>query len=219
MYLSSTSPHVGGPRDERGWWSEEGHGAQFARWEPRWHDNHMLSIFISRQLVAVGACRSVGGSHNTISYLSNSLQVLHIFHIVSKQKTPHWQHKVQSETLECQLQSLSEIKLTFESLRCKNAWPVSMSARHPTEFNNSLPELLCSDDDSGNEDVLDMEYTEAEAENLKRNAEVRNIPLLHNQCGLLILVNCALQIHWSKRSVPQLFYQTFLAVLIIKSIQ
>ncbi|KAM6978630.1 ubiquitin carboxyl-terminal hydrolase 37 [Tautogolabrus adspersus] len=39
------------------------------------------------------------------------------------------------------------------------------------EFNNSLPELLCSDDDSGNEDVLDMEYTEAEAENLKRNAE------------------------------------------------
>ncbi|KAL2081526.1 hypothetical protein ACEWY4_023379 [Coilia grayii] len=39
------------------------------------------------------------------------------------------------------------------------------------EFNNSLPELLCSDDDSGNEDVLDMEYTEAEAEDLKRNAE------------------------------------------------
>ncbi|XP_022595936.1 ubiquitin carboxyl-terminal hydrolase 37 isoform X1 [Seriola dumerili] len=39
------------------------------------------------------------------------------------------------------------------------------------EFNNSLPELLCSDDDSGNEDVLDMDYTEAEAENLKRNAE------------------------------------------------
>lgn len=41
------------------------------------------------------------------------------------------------------------------------------------EFNNSLPELLCSDEDSGNEDVLDMEYTEAEAEDLKRNAEVR----------------------------------------------
>uniref|UniRef100_A0A4W6FFB4 Ubiquitin carboxyl-terminal hydrolase n=1 Tax=Lates calcarifer TaxID=8187 RepID=A0A4W6FFB4_LATCA len=39
------------------------------------------------------------------------------------------------------------------------------------EFNNSLPDLLCSDDDSGNEDVLDMEYTEAETENLKRNAE------------------------------------------------
>ncbi|XP_013873136.1 ubiquitin carboxyl-terminal hydrolase 37 isoform X2 [Austrofundulus limnaeus] len=39
------------------------------------------------------------------------------------------------------------------------------------EFNNSLPELLCSDDDSGNEEVLDMEYTEAEAESLKRNAE------------------------------------------------
>ncbi|XP_061697784.1 ubiquitin carboxyl-terminal hydrolase 37 [Syngnathoides biaculeatus] len=39
------------------------------------------------------------------------------------------------------------------------------------EFNNSLPDLVCSDDDSGNEDLLDMEYTEAEAENLRRNAE------------------------------------------------
>lgn len=44
------------------------------------------------------------------------------------------------------------------------------------EFNNSLPELLCSDDDSGNEDMLDMEYTEAEAENLKRNAESGELP-------------------------------------------
>lgn len=34
--------------------------------------------------------------------------------------------------------------------------------------------MLCSDDDSGNEDVLDMEYTETEAEILKRNAEVLN---------------------------------------------
>lgn len=40
------------------------------------------------------------------------------------------------------------------------------------EFNNSLPDLLCSDDDSGNEDALEMEYSEAEAEELKRNAEV-----------------------------------------------
>lgn len=39
------------------------------------------------------------------------------------------------------------------------------------EFNNSLPELLCSDEDSGNEDVLDMEYSETEAEELKKNAE------------------------------------------------
>ncbi|KAJ8349665.1 hypothetical protein SKAU_G00247950 [Synaphobranchus kaupii] len=39
------------------------------------------------------------------------------------------------------------------------------------EFTNSLPELLCSDEDSGNEDVLDMDYSEAEAEDLKRNAE------------------------------------------------
>lgn len=40
------------------------------------------------------------------------------------------------------------------------------------EFNNSLPDLLCSDDDSGNEDALEMDYSEAEAEVLKRNAEV-----------------------------------------------
>uniref|UniRef100_A0AAR2JH70 Ubiquitin carboxyl-terminal hydrolase n=1 Tax=Pygocentrus nattereri TaxID=42514 RepID=A0AAR2JH70_PYGNA len=39
------------------------------------------------------------------------------------------------------------------------------------EFNNSLPDLMCSDDDSGNEDALDMEYSEAETEQLKRNAE------------------------------------------------
>lgn len=44
------------------------------------------------------------------------------------------------------------------------------------EFNNSLPELLCSDEDSGNEEVLDMEYSEAETEDLKRNAEVRSRP-------------------------------------------
>ncbi|XP_047226998.1 ubiquitin carboxyl-terminal hydrolase 37 isoform X2 [Girardinichthys multiradiatus] len=43
------------------------------------------------------------------------------------------------------------------------------------EFNNSLPELLCSDDDSGNEDILDMEYTEDEAETLKRNAEAGDL--------------------------------------------
>lgn len=40
------------------------------------------------------------------------------------------------------------------------------------EFNNSLPDLVCSDDDSGNEDAMEVEYSEAEAEELKRNAEV-----------------------------------------------
>ncbi|MBN3308434.1 UBP37 hydrolase, partial [Amia calva] len=39
------------------------------------------------------------------------------------------------------------------------------------EFNSSLPDCLCSDEDSGTEDVLDMEYSETEAEDLKRNAE------------------------------------------------
>lgn len=55
-----------------------------------------------------------------------------------------------------------------------------------TEFNNSLPELLCSDDDSGNEDVLDMEYTEAESESLKRNAEVNHQS--HHQLHLCVHV-------------------------------
>uniref|UniRef100_A0A8B9HX62 Ubiquitin carboxyl-terminal hydrolase n=1 Tax=Astyanax mexicanus TaxID=7994 RepID=A0A8B9HX62_ASTMX len=44
------------------------------------------------------------------------------------------------------------------------------------EFNNSLPDLLCSDEDSGNEDTLDMEYSEAEAEELKRNSECGDLP-------------------------------------------
>lgn len=41
-----------------------------------------------------------------------------------------------------------------------------------TEFNRSLPELLCPDEDFGNQDVMDTNHTEAEAESLKRNAEV-----------------------------------------------
>ncbi|KAJ8778975.1 hypothetical protein J1605_013209 [Eschrichtius robustus] len=45
-----------------------------------------------------------------------------------------------------------------------------------SEFNNSFLDSLGSDEDSGNEDVLDMEYTEAEAEELKRNAETGNLP-------------------------------------------
>ncbi|KAL0624595.1 Ubiquitin carboxyl-terminal hydrolase 37 [Plecturocebus cupreus] len=44
------------------------------------------------------------------------------------------------------------------------------------EFNNSFADALGSDEDSGNEDVFDMEYTEAEAEELKRNAETGNLP-------------------------------------------
>uniref|UniRef100_A0A2K6D0H3 Ubiquitin carboxyl-terminal hydrolase n=1 Tax=Macaca nemestrina TaxID=9545 RepID=A0A2K6D0H3_MACNE len=44
------------------------------------------------------------------------------------------------------------------------------------EFNNSFVDALGSDEDSGNEDVFDMEYTEAEAEELKRNAETGSLP-------------------------------------------
>ncbi|XP_050772968.1 ubiquitin carboxyl-terminal hydrolase 37 isoform X2 [Gopherus flavomarginatus] len=44
------------------------------------------------------------------------------------------------------------------------------------EFNSSLLDSVGSDEDSGTEDVLDMEYTETEAEELKRNAEVGDVP-------------------------------------------
>ncbi|XP_036611077.1 ubiquitin carboxyl-terminal hydrolase 37 [Trichosurus vulpecula] len=44
------------------------------------------------------------------------------------------------------------------------------------EFNSSFLDGMGSDDDSGNEEVFDMEYTEAEAEELKRNAETGNLP-------------------------------------------
>lgn len=47
-----------------------------------------------------------------------------------------------------------------------------------SEFNSSFLDSLGSDEDSGNEDVLDMEYTEAETEELKRNAEVGDIIFL-----------------------------------------
>lgn len=52
----------------------------------------------------------------------------------------------------------------------QESYPVSFSCC--LEFNSSLLDSLGSDDDSGNEDFLDMEYSEAEAEELKRNAEV-----------------------------------------------
>uniref|UniRef100_A0A8B9G7B5 Ubiquitin carboxyl-terminal hydrolase n=1 Tax=Amazona collaria TaxID=241587 RepID=A0A8B9G7B5_9PSIT len=44
------------------------------------------------------------------------------------------------------------------------------------EFNSSFLDSVGSDEDSGNEDVLDMEYSEAEAEELKRNAETGELP-------------------------------------------
>ncbi|XP_048724647.2 ubiquitin carboxyl-terminal hydrolase 37 isoform X2 [Caretta caretta] len=44
------------------------------------------------------------------------------------------------------------------------------------EFNSSLLDSVGSDEDSGTEDVLDMEYSEAEAEELKRNAEIGDLP-------------------------------------------
>nr|XP_048314971.1 ubiquitin carboxyl-terminal hydrolase 37 isoform X2 [Myodes glareolus] len=44
------------------------------------------------------------------------------------------------------------------------------------ELNSPFLDSLGSDEDSGNEDIFDMEYTEAEAEELKRNAETGNLP-------------------------------------------
>nr|XP_037857462.1 ubiquitin carboxyl-terminal hydrolase 37 isoform X5 [Chlorocebus sabaeus] len=58
------------------------------------------------------------------------------------------------------------------------------------EFNSSLVDALGSDEDSGNEDVFDMEYTEAEAEELKRNAEVITLVMcmtLKSKRGLLTM--------------------------------
>ncbi|KAM4024449.1 ubiquitin carboxyl-terminal hydrolase 37 isoform 2-T2 [Anomaloglossus baeobatrachus] len=44
------------------------------------------------------------------------------------------------------------------------------------EFNSSFLDGTMSDEDSGNEEVLDMEYTEEEAEELKKNAESGDLP-------------------------------------------
>uniref|UniRef100_A0A6I8RFJ0 Ubiquitin carboxyl-terminal hydrolase n=1 Tax=Xenopus tropicalis TaxID=8364 RepID=A0A6I8RFJ0_XENTR len=44
------------------------------------------------------------------------------------------------------------------------------------EFNNTLMDGMVSDEDSGNEEVLDMEYSEAETEELKKNAETGDLP-------------------------------------------
>uniref|UniRef100_A0A8C1SRW2 Ubiquitin carboxyl-terminal hydrolase 37 n=1 Tax=Cyprinus carpio TaxID=7962 RepID=A0A8C1SRW2_CYPCA len=61
------------------------------------------------------------------------------------------------------------------------------------EFNNSLPELLCSDDDSGNEDGLDMEYSEAETEELKKNAEVSPRRSVY-WCLIYSFIRCSLSL-------------------------
>ncbi|KAM4698023.1 ubiquitin carboxyl-terminal hydrolase 37 isoform 1-T1 [Rhinophrynus dorsalis] len=44
------------------------------------------------------------------------------------------------------------------------------------EFNSTLMDGVGSDEDSGNEDILEMEYTESEAEELKKNADTGNLP-------------------------------------------
>uniref|UniRef100_A0A8C9Z942 Ubiquitin carboxyl-terminal hydrolase n=1 Tax=Sander lucioperca TaxID=283035 RepID=A0A8C9Z942_SANLU len=78
------------------------------------------------------------------------------------------QYSLDQEREEQELQQALAQSLQ-EHVRSKATWPNLQEWNNG--FNNSLPELLCSDDDSGNEDVLDMEYSEAETENLKRNAE------------------------------------------------
>ncbi|XP_018094247.1 ubiquitin carboxyl-terminal hydrolase 37 isoform X3 [Xenopus laevis] len=44
------------------------------------------------------------------------------------------------------------------------------------EFNNTIMDGIVSDEDSGNEEVLDIDYTEAETEELKKNAETGELP-------------------------------------------
>ncbi|KAF7241912.1 Ubiquitin carboxyl-terminal hydrolase 37 [Varanus komodoensis] len=64
------------------------------------------------------------------------------------------------------LQEQQEAREQKEDDDLKRATELSLQ-----EFNSSLLDSLGSDEDSGNEDFLDMEYSEAEAEELKRNAE------------------------------------------------
>ncbi|XP_028597904.2 ubiquitin carboxyl-terminal hydrolase 37 isoform X1 [Podarcis muralis] len=69
------------------------------------------------------------------------------------------------------LQEQQEAREQKEDDDLKRATELSLQ-----EFNSSLLDSLGSDEDSGNEDVLDMEYSEAEAEELKRNAETGELP-------------------------------------------
>ncbi|XP_070585449.1 ubiquitin carboxyl-terminal hydrolase 37 isoform X1 [Erythrolamprus reginae] len=69
------------------------------------------------------------------------------------------------------LQEQQEAREQKEDDDLKRATELSLQ-----EFNSSLLDSLGSDDDSGNEDFLDMEYSEAEAEELKRNAETGELP-------------------------------------------
>ncbi|XP_042327694.1 ubiquitin carboxyl-terminal hydrolase 37 isoform X1 [Sceloporus undulatus] len=69
------------------------------------------------------------------------------------------------------LQEQQEAREQKEDDDLKRATELSLQ-----EFNSSLLDSLGSDEDSGNEDFLDMEYTEAEAEELKRNAETGELP-------------------------------------------
>ncbi|XP_060119024.1 ubiquitin carboxyl-terminal hydrolase 37 isoform X1 [Heteronotia binoei] len=69
------------------------------------------------------------------------------------------------------LQEQQEAREQKEDDDLKRATELSLQ-----EFNSSLLDSIGSDEDSGNEDVLDLEYSEAEAEELKRNAETGELP-------------------------------------------
>ncbi|XP_075037154.1 ubiquitin carboxyl-terminal hydrolase 37 [Mixophyes fleayi] len=58
------------------------------------------------------------------------------------------------------------------------------------EFNSSMLDEM-SDEDSGNEDVLDMEYTEEEAEELKKNAEVGDLPHSYRLVSVVSHIGCS----------------------------
>ncbi|XP_056409198.1 ubiquitin carboxyl-terminal hydrolase 37-like [Hyla sarda] len=88
------------------------------------------------------------------------------------QKDPDWmQYELEREEQELQqalAQSLQEqeARELKEDNDLKRATELSLQ-----EFTSSFLDGSLSDEDSGNEEVLDMEYTEEEAEELKRNAE------------------------------------------------
>ncbi|XP_069838350.1 ubiquitin carboxyl-terminal hydrolase 37 isoform X2 [Dendropsophus ebraccatus] len=88
------------------------------------------------------------------------------------QNNPEWlrceREREEQELQEALVQSLQEqeAREQKEDDDLKRATELSLQ-----EYNSSFLDSTLSDEDSGNEEVLDIEYTEEEAEELKRNAE------------------------------------------------
>ncbi|XP_053568360.1 ubiquitin carboxyl-terminal hydrolase 37 [Bombina bombina] len=85
------------------------------------------------------------------------------------QREADWlQYELESEREEQELQQALVQSLQEQS--------VFLFVFFHEEFNNTFCDGMGSDEDSGNEDTFDMEYTEEEAEALKKNTETGNLP-------------------------------------------